>query len=336
MLSPQVTFAQSIPAPRRNHCRRSSSPPRETHCGNDDAAASARRREARPLLEAPTETRGYAPSSKSARRGPGLRRRPFDGGHQDQYANHGDAAVALGHRQRTDCDQKPGKFDEILRYTPGVVAGTFGADTRNDWFLIRGFKSDESACSSTACSSSTPPMRAGSCSRSTSSASKCCAAPRPCCMAAPAQAASSMRSARCPRRADPLSRDRRQQFRQRLSLVRFRRPGRDLARERQTVLPRGRTSSERRDPGRFHARQQLFHRAVADLEARRRYNLHRAGVSLEEWTRGLNFLPYVGTVVKRRSADSDQPVRQRSQRRYVQARTGNARLPVRAQPLRRA
>ncbi len=40
-------------------------------------------------------------------------------------------------------DQKPGKFDEILRYTPGVVAGTFGADPRNDWFLIRGFKSDD-------------------------------------------------------------------------------------------------------------------------------------------------------------------------------------------------
>lgn len=40
-------------------------------------------------------------------------------------------------------DQKPGKFDEILRYTPGVLAGTFGADTRNDWFLIRGFKSDD-------------------------------------------------------------------------------------------------------------------------------------------------------------------------------------------------
>jgi iron complex outermembrane recepter protein len=40
-------------------------------------------------------------------------------------------------------DQKPGKFDEILRYTPGVVAGTFGADTRNDWLLIRGFKSDD-------------------------------------------------------------------------------------------------------------------------------------------------------------------------------------------------
>jgi len=40
-------------------------------------------------------------------------------------------------------DQKPAKFDEILRYAAGVRAGTFGADTRNDWFLIRGFKSDD-------------------------------------------------------------------------------------------------------------------------------------------------------------------------------------------------
>ena len=40
-------------------------------------------------------------------------------------------------------DQKPAKFDEILRYSAGVRAGTFGADTRNDWFLIRGFKSDD-------------------------------------------------------------------------------------------------------------------------------------------------------------------------------------------------
>jgi iron complex outermembrane receptor protein len=40
-------------------------------------------------------------------------------------------------------DQKPNKLDEVLRYTAGVRAGTFGADTRNDWFLIRGFKSDD-------------------------------------------------------------------------------------------------------------------------------------------------------------------------------------------------
>lgn len=42
-------------------------------------------------------------------------------------------------------DQKPNKLDEVLRYAPGVAAGTFGADFRNDWFLIRGFKSDDNS-----------------------------------------------------------------------------------------------------------------------------------------------------------------------------------------------
>lgn len=38
-------------------------------------------------------------------------------------------------------DLKPQRFDEILRYTPGVVGSTFGTDFRNDWYLIRGFPS---------------------------------------------------------------------------------------------------------------------------------------------------------------------------------------------------
>ncbi|WP_441231734.1 TonB-dependent siderophore receptor [Tardiphaga sp. 215_C5_N2_1] len=42
-------------------------------------------------------------------------------------------------------DQKPTKLDEVLRYAPGVFAGTFGSDTRNDWFLIRGFKADDNS-----------------------------------------------------------------------------------------------------------------------------------------------------------------------------------------------
>ncbi|CAN5128534.1 TonB-dependent siderophore receptor [soil metagenome] len=42
-------------------------------------------------------------------------------------------------------DQKPRNFDQILAYTPGVVGGTFGNDVRNDWFLIRGFKSDDNS-----------------------------------------------------------------------------------------------------------------------------------------------------------------------------------------------
>lgn len=40
-------------------------------------------------------------------------------------------------------DQKPQKFDEIVRYTPGIHGETFGADTRNDWFLIRGFPAQQ-------------------------------------------------------------------------------------------------------------------------------------------------------------------------------------------------
>ena len=153
-------------------------------------------------------------------------------------------------------DQKPGKFDEILRYTPGVVAGTFGADTRNDWFLIRGFKSDDVGL-----------FLDGLQLFYTSYASWKL---QPFNLAARRSAARPLRRAVWrlqPERhrqrreqdasggADPLSRDRRQQFRQCLSVVRFRRSGRDRNRERQTVLPRGRPGPERRHPGRFHARQ---------------------------------------------------------------------------------
>ncbi|SDS23527.1 iron complex outermembrane recepter protein [Bradyrhizobium canariense] len=40
-------------------------------------------------------------------------------------------------------DQNPGNFAEALRYAPGVSAQTFGADTRNDWFKIRGFDAQD-------------------------------------------------------------------------------------------------------------------------------------------------------------------------------------------------
>jgi iron complex outermembrane recepter protein len=36
-------------------------------------------------------------------------------------------------------DQKPNSVSEALRYTPGVAAQYFGADTRNDWIQVRGF-----------------------------------------------------------------------------------------------------------------------------------------------------------------------------------------------------
>ncbi len=40
-------------------------------------------------------------------------------------------------------DQKPANVAEALRYAPGVSAETFGADTRNDWFKIRGFDAQD-------------------------------------------------------------------------------------------------------------------------------------------------------------------------------------------------
>lgn len=42
-------------------------------------------------------------------------------------------------------DQKPQSFDQILRYTPGVSGELFGADTRNDWFILRGFRAQQDA-----------------------------------------------------------------------------------------------------------------------------------------------------------------------------------------------
>ena len=40
-------------------------------------------------------------------------------------------------------DQKPSNLAEALRYAPGVSTETFGADTRNDWFKIRGFDAQD-------------------------------------------------------------------------------------------------------------------------------------------------------------------------------------------------
>jgi iron complex outermembrane recepter protein len=40
-------------------------------------------------------------------------------------------------------DQKPNSLAEALRYAPGVRSETFGADTRNDWFKIRGFDAQD-------------------------------------------------------------------------------------------------------------------------------------------------------------------------------------------------
>ncbi|SES87224.1 TonB-dependent siderophore receptor [Stigmatella erecta] len=52
-------------------------------------------------------------------------------------------AVSVVGREQMDAQQVQ-SVAEATRYTPGVRAGTFGADSRNDWFLVRGFSAQES------------------------------------------------------------------------------------------------------------------------------------------------------------------------------------------------
>ncbi|WP_338263525.1 TonB-dependent siderophore receptor [Corallococcus caeni] len=51
-------------------------------------------------------------------------------------------AVSVVGRAQMDAQQAQ-SVTEATRYTPGVRSDTFGADPRNDWFLIRGFSSQE-------------------------------------------------------------------------------------------------------------------------------------------------------------------------------------------------
>ncbi|MDC0707575.1 TonB-dependent siderophore receptor [Stigmatella sp. ncwal1] len=52
-------------------------------------------------------------------------------------------AISVVGREQMDAQQVQSVV-EATRYTPGVRAGTFGADSRNDWFLVRGFTSQDS------------------------------------------------------------------------------------------------------------------------------------------------------------------------------------------------
>jgi iron complex outermembrane recepter protein len=52
-------------------------------------------------------------------------------------------AISVVGREQMDAQQVQSVV-EATRYTPGVRAGTFGADSRNDWFLLRGFSAQES------------------------------------------------------------------------------------------------------------------------------------------------------------------------------------------------
>ena len=63
--------------------------------------------------------------------------------HQDQHADHGDAAGDFSRRAEKIRDQNPQNLAGALRYAPSVRTETFGNDTRNYWFKIRGFDAQD-------------------------------------------------------------------------------------------------------------------------------------------------------------------------------------------------
>ena len=153
-------------------------------------------------------------------------------------------------------DQKPGKFDEILRYTPGVLGGTFGADPRNDWFLIRGFKSDDVGLFldglqlfyTSFASWKLQPFNLARVEVLRGPSAVLYGGSSP---SGIVNAVSKMPPTEPIRYLETGVNN----FGNAYLVVRFRRSGCDVARERQAVLSRGRPDPERRHAGRFHARQ---------------------------------------------------------------------------------
>lgn len=176
-------------------------------------------------------------------------------------------------------DQKANKLDEVLRYTAGVRAGTFGADTRNDWWLIRGFKSDDVGLfldgmqlfytSYASWKLQTPNMERVEVLRGPSAVLYGGSSP-----SGIVNVISKMPPAEPVRFIETGVNNFGNACR-----LRCWRSGRNEPRERQAVLPRRRSGPERPHAGQFHAGQQLLHRAVGDLEAGRRHEVHGTGFS---------------------------------------------------------
>ncbi|MFP2895176.1 TonB-dependent siderophore receptor [Corallococcus sp. 4LFB] len=69
-------------------------------------------------------------------------RRSGSGTKTDTALGETPQSVSVVGRAQMDAQQAQ-SVTEATRYTPGVRSETFGADPRNDWFLIRGFSSQE-------------------------------------------------------------------------------------------------------------------------------------------------------------------------------------------------
>lgn len=141
---PQASLAQSSQGSAQNLPPVSVAPPETRRPG---APSAAPRRVARPVLrttrrrpQPPRETR-FVESPRGPIQGYVATRSSSGTKTNTPIMETPQSVSVVGVEQIRD--QKPAKLDEALRYTAGVRAGTFGADTRNDWWLIRGFKSDD-------------------------------------------------------------------------------------------------------------------------------------------------------------------------------------------------
>jgi iron complex outermembrane receptor protein len=127
---PPVVVTQPAPARRRA----SAAPAR---------APRAARTAAAPRAVAPRQTNVFVESPRGPIQGY-VANRSMAGTKTNTPINETPQSISvIGAEQIRD--QAPRSLDQILGYAPGVVGGTFGNDVRNDWFLIRGFKSDDNS-----------------------------------------------------------------------------------------------------------------------------------------------------------------------------------------------
>ena len=121
VLWPQATFAQSSSGSASQ-----SLPSVVVTSPEKRTAATTTRRSPRPAAQSAAASRRPQPKREAAAtvvenpRGPiqGYVASQLEGRHEDQHADQRDAAVDLGHRPEQIRDQKPNKFDEVLRYAP--------------------------------------------------------------------------------------------------------------------------------------------------------------------------------------------------------------------------
>ncbi|MGY3445136.1 MULTISPECIES: TonB-dependent siderophore receptor [unclassified Bradyrhizobium] len=133
---PSVT----IDAPQQRQAARSQQPSQRT----TRARSAARRATSAPVSAQPQAAQQAAGSGGGHERANGpvtgyLARQSSSGTKTSTPIIETPQSVSVISAEQIRDQKVVSKFDEVLRYTPGVIGGTYGADFRNDWFMIRGF-----------------------------------------------------------------------------------------------------------------------------------------------------------------------------------------------------